>query len=92
MRNFWIGFGVGVVLVPVTTLGLVLPYIGEIGKAILFVPRWLTELLIDTQTAPGGLSLGLLALLSGLFFGGLGYCADMLRKGKTEDTSGAPKA
>jgi len=79
-RYFWIGFGIGVVLVPVTTLGLVLPYVGEIGRAILFVPRWATELLIDTQTAPGGLSLGLLALFSGLFFGGIGYGIGRFRK------------
>ena len=83
-KTFWIGFAIGVVLVPVTTLGLIIPYIGEIGRFILAVPRLLTELLLDTQTAPGALNLLVLATLSGLFFGGIGWLIALFRAQTSE--------
>ena len=71
-KYFWIGAAIGVVLVPITTLGLVIPFVGEIGRFLLVVPRLVISLLIDTQTSSGALTIPLLAVLSGLFYGAIG--------------------
>lgn len=83
-KGFWIGAAVGVLLVPVTTLGLVIPFVGEIGRFILVVPRLATSLLIDTETTSGAVTVPILAVLSGLFFGGIGLLCVKLtnRQGK----------
>lgn len=79
-KSFWIGFGVGAVLVFITTLGLIVPFVGEIGLLLLIVPRTVMEFFIDTQHAPGLLNIGVLVLLSGLFYGGLASLMHFLRK------------
>ncbi len=79
-KSFWMGFGAGAVLVFVTTLGLVIPGVGEVGRTLLIVPRAVLEFFIDTQHAPGLLNIGVLTLLSGLFYGGLASLMHFLRK------------
>lgn len=67
------GLVFGALLIPVSTLGLILPIVGILTYPLTFFPKIVVTGILDTQSVSGLLSVGTMAVVSVLFYGILGY-------------------
>lgn len=79
-KGIIIGFVFGVLSVPIATLGLVSVFFEVVFRPIIFVPRFIVLSIMDPQNLPGALTIGALALVSGLFYGLIGFIISYLYK------------
>jgi uncharacterized membrane protein len=79
-KGIIIGFIFGVLSVPIATLGLVSVFFEVVFRPIIFVPRLIVLSLMDPQNLPGLLTMGTLALVSGVFYALVGLVISYLYK------------
>lgn len=74
------GFIFGFFSVPFATLGLISQFFEIVFQPIIHVPRLLVLSFLDTQNLPGIVTIGTLAIVSGLFYALIGLVISMLYK------------
>ena len=62
----------GALIIPVGTLGLISRTAEFLGRPLTFIPAMIVNAVIDTSTMPGGVSMGLLVLISAIMYALIG--------------------
>lgn len=78
MKGPIIGFIIGVLLVPLSTLGLIFRWAEIVLKPLVAVPAWVVNLLLDTANTNGAINMITLTLVSGLFYAAIGFIIEKL--------------
>ncbi len=68
----------GLLIVPVSVLGLVNQTVERLAPPFTFVPRIMVNGVMDTATANGAVTMGALMILSVLFYALIGYATGKL--------------